>query len=85
MSKCKIIESHKEETFEPITLQITIESADEFREMWHRMNLSVVTVRDESFEEREHQSFKNTDLSYDLWSFLDRVNREKYNDIVNNQ
>jgi hypothetical protein len=38
----------KEKTFEPITLEITIESEDELVDLWHRLNLSIKHVNDNS-------------------------------------
>lgn len=77
MAKVEIVETPKEKVFEPITFQITIESAEEFREMWHRMNLSIETVEEVSTEGCDN--FKPVDfsvLSGLIWLKLDKINND---------
>lgn len=88
MAKVEIVETTKEKTFEPITFQVTIESADEFREMWHRMNLNVFRVIEESCSGYSEDHFKPLRDGYGeyeslgdtVWQLLDEYNdkQKKY-------
>ena len=78
MAKVEVVEKHKEETFEPITLQITIESPDEFREMWHRMNFNIDKIGDsspfKSFEIKAHDTLSQP--IYDILTEYDDGRKE---------
>jgi len=42
--KAKIIEKEKEKKFEPIVVELTIESEEELCDLWHRLNISPSTI-----------------------------------------
>ena len=43
--KTKIIPTEKPKTFEPVTIQVTIESEEELLNLYHRLNISTMAVR----------------------------------------
>jgi len=59
--------------FNPIKIELVIESKEELCDLWHRMNLSAVTVRKNT--SREALPFEASNDIF-LWNELDKLVRE---------
>ena len=46
----KIIDGHHEPAFPPVTIRITLESAEELRQVWHRFNLSLPNLKKDYYK-----------------------------------
>lgn len=44
--KCEIIKEEAPKVFEPVSFKFVCESEKELRTLWHRLNISIVIIRD---------------------------------------
>lgn len=68
--KSKVIQNKIKE-FQPITVEITIESMGELKDLLLRMNLSQDTVKKNTYS--YHDGIKLEDKTQDLWKQLDTI------------
>ena len=54
--------------FEPFTLELTFESEDEVREMWHRMNPHYDNIK--KIEMGARYPVNHTGMSEDIWEII---------------
>jgi len=57
--------------FNPVTLTVTVESLDELRELYHRLNIGITKVRAEAIGSRVPAPTKSH--TYDLWDEIDEL------------
>ena len=70
----KIKSDGLKKTFAPLTLTITIETAEELAEMWHRFNINKSRLLDAGYDgTKRYVPWFDLDLSYDLWKHLDKL------------
>jgi len=43
--KAEIVDEYHKPAFTPVTIKITLESAEELRQVWHRFNLSLPNLK----------------------------------------
>lgn len=67
--KAKIIEKQKK--FESITIELTIESAEELCDLWHRLNIGAVASDYGSYDVLKHHF--SSDVNYSMWSTLNTL------------
>jgi hypothetical protein len=62
--------------FEPVTIEITIETTEELLNLWHRTNISAAAIRD------HYASMKNSPIGVgdasELWEILDELKKEHF-------
>ena len=58
--------------FEPVTLEIQLEELQDLKDLWHRMNVSATTLRNNT-DDRFNDAIKVTDRDSSLWSTLDNL------------
>lgn len=75
--KCEIIQKEKPKEFEPITIQLIIESQDELVDLWHRMNIGFGHIENTSKQDCHYPPFPSENYilghSHNLWSILDNL------------
>ena len=81
----KIIDRTKPERFQPITLEITIESEAELVELYHRMNITQTDVKDAykgGWQEPRLESCAER-VSSEIWGHLEQyVDERSLNHLV---
>ena len=63
--------------FEPVTIEITIESRDELVDMWKRLNLGSYVVDQEHKDSIYSLYDSRCENTYSLWKSLDDILKEK--------
>lgn len=67
----KVKTNTKVVTFEPVTIEITIETAEELLNLWHRTNMSATAIRD------HYNPTKGSPIGVgttsELWEILDSI------------
>ena len=66
----------QEVTFNPINIELTIESKAELLSLWAALNSSTVTLRQNSGKYEAMAKRVNGDLTMDLWNAVDQITDE---------
>ena len=69
------VEVEKQETFKPIKLKVTIESEEEFCDLFHRLNAAVCNVNMNNFKLKYKATF---DANNVLFNTLDDLLNNEY-------
>lgn len=78
MGKVTVKDAVKPEGFKPFTLEITVETPEDYRELWHRFNASNGDIeKTVKLEEFKINSIE-TDLASSVWYALDGVDTGDY-------
>ena len=73
--KAEIVSEYREPGFAPVTIKITLESAEELRQVWHRFNLSLPNLKKGYYKPGDFEcDFADNpqDIS-EVWEVLDNV------------
>jgi len=69
------IESKESTDFEPIEFTVTIESADELKELWWRMNINFDHIKEQQEISRSNvfRNMKKSNVNRPFWDFLNKA------------
>lgn len=82
MGKVVVKDAVKPEVFKPFTFEVTVETPDEYIDLWHRFNATNTDIVDTVDEEEYKTNSVKTNLASSVWCALDEVHtgdyRQKY-------
>ena len=78
--KVERIESKEVKKFEPVTLQITLETVEEFQNLWHRCDIVWSCLKETLDTNIRGASGENDALYHELANIIDEFDIELYNE-----
>jgi hypothetical protein len=66
-----------DKAFKPFTFEVTIENVNELRELWHRVDLSKCTIKEQTFSDAEWKGEEEEGDCYSIWKHLDDIMLER--------
>lgn len=78
MGKVTVKDAVKPSEFKPFTLEVTVETPEEYIDLWHRFNASNMEIVDTVDEEEFKTNLVKTDLSTSVWYALDEIHTGDY-------
>jgi hypothetical protein len=66
-----------EQPFEPVTLTITLETIEEFKDMFHRFNIAGSRIEVEYFDDLNYPASSVNSANNPIWDALKQIRREQ--------
>lgn len=78
MGKVIVKDAVKPEEFKPFTFEVTVETPEEYRELWHRFNISITDLRESIKDSSKIDNLDFSQLTQDVFDALDEIHTGDY-------